>query len=65
MGPLLLLKVSLILSVTLIAARLLYRAPAAARHGLWSLAFGAMLLLAPLAAALPALAVWFVSELQR
>jgi beta-lactamase regulating signal transducer with metallopeptidase domain/predicted nucleic acid-binding Zn-ribbon protein len=57
MGPLLLLKVSLLLAVTLVAARLLNRAPATARHGLWSLAFGSLLLLAPLAAMLPALHV--------
>ena len=57
MGPLLLLKVSLLLAVTLVAARLLRRAPAMARHGLWSLAFGSLLLLAPLAALLPALHV--------
>src|SRR5687767_12475962 len=57
MGPLLLLKVSLLLAVTLVAARLLNRAPATARHGLWSLAFGSLLLLAPLAAWLPALHV--------
>ena len=57
MGPLLVLKVSLLLSVTLVAARLLNRAPATARHGLWSLAFGSLLLLAPLAALLPALHV--------
>ena len=57
MGPLLLLKVSVILTVTLVAARLLHRAPARARHGLWSLAFGSLLLLAPLAALLPALYV--------
>lgn len=54
MGPLLLLKVSVLLSVTLMAARLLYRAPAASRHALWSLSFAALLLLPPLAAALPA-----------
>src|SRR5688572_4694398 len=57
MGPLLLLKVSLVLAVTLVAARLLNRAPAATRHGLWSLAFGSLLLLAPLAAVLPVLHV--------
>src|SRR5688572_18229060 len=57
MGPLLLVKVSLLLAVTLVAARLLNRAPATARHGLWSLAFGSLLLLAPLAAWLPALHV--------
>lgn len=57
MGPLLLLKVSLVLGVTLVAARLLNRAPAATRHGLWSIAFGSLLLLAPLAAMLPALHV--------
>ena len=57
MGLLLLLKVSLVLLVTLAAARLLNRAPAATRHGLWSIAFGSLLLLAPLAAMLPALHV--------
>ena len=57
MSPLLLLKVSVILSMTLVAARLLNRAPATARHRLWSLAFAAMLLLPALAASLPALRV--------
>jgi len=57
MGPLLLVKVSLFLSMTLFAARLLSRAPATTRHGLWSVVFGSLLLLAPLAASLPALRV--------
>ena len=57
MSPLLLLKVSVILSMALVAARLLNRAPATARHRLWSLAFAAMLLLPALAASLPALRV--------
>src|SRR5688500_443958 len=57
MGPLLLLKVSLLLAVTLVAARLLNRAPATGRHGLWSLAFASLLLLAPRAELLPALHV--------
>ena len=57
MGPLLLLKVSVLLSLTLIAARLLKRVPATTRHGLWSVAFGSLLMLAPLAALLPSLRV--------
>jgi beta-lactamase regulating signal transducer with metallopeptidase domain/predicted nucleic acid-binding Zn-ribbon protein len=54
---LLLVKVSVILATTLVAARLLHRAPASARHQLWSLAFGAMLLLPAFAMLLPALPV--------
>ena len=57
MDAMLLLKASLLLSVTLLAARLLRRAPAAARHRLWSLAFAALLALPLLAFALPALYV--------
>ena len=54
---LLLLKVSVLLTMALVAARLLHRAPAAARHRLWSFAFAAMLMLPALAASLPALHV--------
>jgi beta-lactamase regulating signal transducer with metallopeptidase domain/predicted nucleic acid-binding Zn-ribbon protein len=59
----LLLKASLLLSATLLAARLLCRAPAVTRYRLWTFAFGAVLALPLLAAALPALyvpvpAVW-------
>jgi len=57
MDVMLLLKASLLLSTTLIAARLLRRAPAAARHRLWTLAFGAVLALPLLASAVPALHV--------
>jgi beta-lactamase regulating signal transducer with metallopeptidase domain/predicted nucleic acid-binding Zn-ribbon protein len=57
MDAMLLLKASLLLSVTLLAARLLRRAPAATRHRLWSLAFAALLALPLLAYALPALSV--------
>jgi beta-lactamase regulating signal transducer with metallopeptidase domain/predicted nucleic acid-binding Zn-ribbon protein len=57
MDAMLLLKASLLLSVTLLAARLLQRAPAATRHRLWSLAFAALLALPLLASALPALSV--------
>ena len=53
----LLLKASLLLSVTLLAARLLRRAPAVTRHGLWSVAFAAVLALPLLTSALPALYV--------
>lgn len=52
---LLLAKVSALLVVVLILAHILRRASAGHRHGLWSLAFGALLALAPLAALLPAL----------
>jgi beta-lactamase regulating signal transducer with metallopeptidase domain/predicted nucleic acid-binding Zn-ribbon protein len=53
----LLLKASLLLSMTLLAARLLRRAPAAIRHRLWSFAFAALLTLPLLASVLPALHV--------
>ena len=57
MDTMLLLKASVLLAATLLAARLLRRAPAAARHGLWSLAFAAVLALPLLTSALPALDV--------
>jgi beta-lactamase regulating signal transducer with metallopeptidase domain len=57
MDVMLLLKASVLLAATLLAARLLRRAPAAARHRLWSLAFAAVLALPLLAFALPALYV--------
>ncbi len=50
-------KASLLLSVTLLAAALLRRAPAATRHRLWTALFAAMLALPLLAIALPALNV--------
>jgi beta-lactamase regulating signal transducer with metallopeptidase domain/predicted nucleic acid-binding Zn-ribbon protein len=56
-GALLLLKTSVLLAATLGAAYLLRRAPAAARHRLWTVAFAAMLALPLLAVALPALYV--------
>ena len=57
MGLLLLFKASVLLAVTLGAASLLRRAPAAARHRLWTVAFAAMLALPLLVVALPALYV--------
>lgn len=57
MDELLLLKASVLLAATLAAARLMRRAPASARHRLWSLAFAAMLALPILTSALPALYV--------
>lgn len=55
MDALLLLKASLVLSIALIAARLLRRGPAAVRHGLWTITFAALLALPALVLALPAL----------
>src|SRR5689334_7560941 len=43
--PMLLLKASLLLATALVAARLLDRGSATARHGLWSAAFAALLAL--------------------
>jgi beta-lactamase regulating signal transducer with metallopeptidase domain len=57
MDALLLFKASLLLVVAFAAASLLRDAPAALRHRLWSLAFGALLVLPVLAVALPALHV--------
>jgi beta-lactamase regulating signal transducer with metallopeptidase domain len=57
MDAMLLLKVTLLLSVTLLAARLLGRAAAATRHRLWTLAFAAVLSLPVLTSALPPLHV--------
>lgn len=57
MDGILLLKASVLLSATLLAARLLRGAPAAMRHRLWSVAFAAALALPALGAALPALYV--------
>jgi hypothetical protein len=54
---LLLLKATLLLSLPLLAARLLRRAPAAVRHGLCTLTFAAVLALPFLASTLPTLAV--------
>lgn len=57
MDALLLLKASLILLATLLVQRLLRRAPAVARHRIWSGVFAALLALPVLAAGLPALYV--------
>ena len=57
MGAMLLLKASLLLSATLLASRLLRRAPAATRHRLWTLAFAAILALPLLLIVVPALYV--------
>jgi beta-lactamase regulating signal transducer with metallopeptidase domain/predicted nucleic acid-binding Zn-ribbon protein len=57
MDALLLLKASLLLSATLLAARLLRRAPASSRHRLWTFAFAAVLALPLLAVALPSVYV--------
>lgn len=57
MDAMLVVKASLLLSLTLLAARLLRRGPAVARHRLWSLGFAALLALPLLALALPALYV--------
>ena len=57
MDAMLLVKASLVLSATLLAARLLRRASAASRHRLWTVAFLAVLLLPLLAALLPAVYV--------
>ena len=54
---LLLLKATVLLSATLLAARVWRRAPAVTRHRLWSLAFAAGLALPLLASALPVLYV--------
>jgi beta-lactamase regulating signal transducer with metallopeptidase domain len=54
---LLLLKATLLLSLPLLAARLLRRAPAAVRHGLWTLTFAVVLVLPFLTSTLPTLAV--------
>lgn len=57
MDAMLLLKASLLLFATLLAARLLRRAPAASRHRFWTVAFAAVLALPLLASLLPALHV--------
>jgi hypothetical protein len=57
MGAMLLLKASLLLLTTLLAARVLRRAPAVSRHRLWTLAFVSVLALPILAVTLPALYV--------
>jgi beta-lactamase regulating signal transducer with metallopeptidase domain/predicted nucleic acid-binding Zn-ribbon protein len=57
MDAMLLLKASLVLSATLLTARLLRRAPAASRHRLWTVAFAAVLALPLLASLLPAVYV--------
>jgi beta-lactamase regulating signal transducer with metallopeptidase domain len=57
MDALLLLKASLLLSATLLGARLLRRAPASARHCLWTLAFAAILALPLLTVLVPAIHV--------
>lgn len=57
MDMMLLLKASVLLTAALAGARLLHRAPAATRHGLWSVAFAALLALPLLAFVVPALHV--------
>ena len=57
MAVLLLLKASLLLSIALVAMRVLRGAPAGTRHRLWSLAFAAVLALPLLAFTLPAVHV--------
>lgn len=57
MDAMLVVKATLLLSATLLAARLLRRAPAATRHGLWTVGFAAVLALPLLAFALPALRI--------
>src|SRR6266852_8717317 len=57
MDAMLLLKASLLLSATLLVARLLHSAPAVTRHRLWTFAFASVLALPVLAVALPALYV--------
>lgn len=57
MDALLLFKASLLLSATLLVARLLRRAPAVSRHRLWTLAFAAVLALPVLPMVLPAIHV--------
>ena len=57
MTVMLLLKASVLLGGALIAARILRRAPAATRHGLWSIAFAALLALPVLASVVPSLPV--------
>src|SRR5204863_5821159 len=54
---LLVLKATLLLSATILAAHLRRRAPAVTRHQIWTLAFVALLALPVLAVALPALYV--------
>jgi beta-lactamase regulating signal transducer with metallopeptidase domain len=56
-ASLFLLKVSILLAAALFAARALRGAPAARRHGIWSMAFVALLALPLLALVLPALRV--------
>ncbi len=56
-AAILLLKVSLLLAAVLAIARLMRRAPASARHRLWSAAFAALLALPLLGAALPDVAI--------
>ena len=57
MDMMLLLKASVLLTAALAGARLLRRAPAATRHGLWSVAFAALLALPFLASLVPSLHV--------
>src|SRR5687768_9301081 len=54
---LLIVKVSVVLAAALLAARVARRAPARARHGLWSVVFAAILILPLLASAVPVLRV--------
>ena len=55
MGMMLLLKATLLLSTTVLAARLLRRAPAVIHHRIWSLGFAAVLALPLFAFTLPAI----------
>ena len=55
MAILLLIKASILLAAALGLARLLWRTPAATRHGVWSLAFAALIALPVLAYGLPAI----------
>jgi beta-lactamase regulating signal transducer with metallopeptidase domain/predicted nucleic acid-binding Zn-ribbon protein len=57
MDMMLLVKASVLLGAALAAARILRRAPAATRHGLWSVAFTALLALPFLTSVLPSLPV--------
>jgi beta-lactamase regulating signal transducer with metallopeptidase domain/predicted nucleic acid-binding Zn-ribbon protein len=57
MDMMLVLKASVLLGAVLTAARILRRAPAATRHGLWSVAFTALLALPFLSSVLPSLRV--------
>src|SRR6185436_12429422 len=57
MATLLLLRASVLLGLGLLAARLMRRAPGAARHQIWSTTFAVVLLMPLLAATLPTVRV--------